>query len=464
MSAALQLVSTDKLTMYRDKAHQELDKFIDRLAPKLLQEDPLTLREISDAFQENRSELLGGLLRDFLGVHHLESLEQELCECPQCKKRLRKKRDASRKIETRQGASLLDRPYFYCADCGIGFSPVDNSLELASRKKQYDLQQQALELLADVPFERAAELFEKLTGIPFSDSRMHGLFETFSDNVNLEDVIPSSEEIESRIDTIKTTGKRRPILVVATDGAMMPTRPKAERNEKRGKGEYKEAKGFRIYLLGKDDMVDIASWHQIQEAEECAEALKFVASRVPADKVRIGLLGDGASWLWTAMKEAFPTGREILDYFHCSERIHAIAKAQYGEDAFKMMQWVESTMSRLFYGEVGYVIGGLRRMKPKNNDVKEQIRQQIVYLKNNKHRIHYNGDRKGSYPIGSGGIESANKFICSTRLKRSGAWWVRVNGNGMLKLRCSIVNGTFQNAFARYVTQDQAKKLLRTNA
>jgi len=45
-----QVKQPDKLAMYRDKAHRELDKFIDRLAPKLLQEDPLTLQEISDAF------------------------------------------------------------------------------------------------------------------------------------------------------------------------------------------------------------------------------------------------------------------------------------------------------------------------------------------------------------------------------------------------------------------------------
>ena len=462
--AAIALTSSfqgteDKLSMYRRKAHDEIDKFIDEIAPVLMNENPLTLKEISDAFQEKRGELLGGLLRDFVEIHHQEILEQENCDCPNCKKTIRKKRNATRRVETCQGSSLFNRPYHYCPDCGIGFSPFDNTLELSSRKKQYDLQQQALELLADVPFERAAELFQKLTGISFSDSRLHDLFETFSSNVSLEDVIPSSEEIEERINRAKT-GKRRPILVVATDGAHAPTRPKAGRAEKRGKGEYKESKGFRLYVLSGDKLIDIANWHQIQDAGQCAEALKFVASRIPTDKVRIALLGDGAHWLWTAMKEAFPTGREILDYYHCSEHIHEIAKAQYGDNPYKMLQWVESTMSRLFYGEVGQVIGGLRRMDPRNDDAKDQIRQQIVYLTNNKHRIHYNGDRKGQYPIGSGGIESANKFICHTRIKRSGAWWVKINGNSMLKLRCAIVNGTFETSFKKYITRDQAKKLL----
>jgi len=97
-------------------------------------------------------------------------------------------------------------------------------------------------------------------------------------------------------------------------------------------------------------------------------------------------------------------------------------------------------------------------MEPKNEDVKEQIRKLIGYLQNNQERIHYKGDRIGGYPIGSGGIESANKFICHTRLKRSGAWWLKENSNGMLRLRCSIANGTFDEAFSKYVTKEKAKR------
>ncbi|MCJ7600918.1 MAG: hypothetical protein MUO63_05365 [Desulfobulbaceae bacterium] len=85
-------------------------------------------------------------------------------------------------------------------------------------------------------------------------------------------------------------------------------------------------------------------------------------------------------------------------------------------------------------------------MKPRNNDVKEQIRKLTVYLTNNTHRIDYKHNQRGGNAIGSGGIESANKFVCHVRLKRSGAWWLKENGNSMLALRCSIVNGTLNDA------------------
>jgi hypothetical protein len=47
-------------------------------------------------------------------------------------------------------------------------------------------------------------------------------------------------------------------------------------------------------------------------------------------------------------------------------------------------------------------------------------------------------------------MEAANKFICHTRLKRSGAWWYKSNCNQMLALRCAKYNGTLDQVFVRY--------------
>ena len=65
-------------------------------------------------------------------------------------------------------------------------------------------------------------------------------------------------------------------------------------------------------------------------------------------------------------------------------------------------------------------------------------------------RTHYRQLRRGGYPLGSGGIESSNKFICHVRLKRSGAWWYESNSNQMLALRCAKYNGTFDQVVVRH--------------
>ena len=68
-------------------------------------------------------------------------------------------------------------------------------------------------------------------------------------------------------------------------------------------------------------------------------------------------------------------------------------------------------------------------------------------------RTHYGKLRRGGYPLGSGGMESSNKFICHVRLKRSGAWWYEESSNQMLALRCAKYNGTFDQVFTRYQHQ-----------
>ena len=233
---------------------------------------------------------------------------------------------------------------------------------------------------------------------------------------------------------------------------------KQKRNEKRGKGQWQEAKGFRIYLLGDERIIHIASWHQIQDEAQFGKDLALAASRVDQQSVRIALLGDGAGWLWKHMTSCFPKGREVLDYYHCAEHIYKAAKAQYGDQSEKALQWVESTICRLFYAEVSNVISGaFAEWNQKMILPKEEIRKLIVYLTNNRQRVHYKSDRKGGYPIGSGGIESANKFICHTRMKRSGAWWVEETGNEMLRIRCAIYNGTYDKVFECYKRQNLPK-------
>jgi hypothetical protein len=446
----LQIVEPDEKEQFRHMIHDEVDKWVDQIVDEVFDEDKQpTLMELSELFSKTRQKFFGACLRALIEQKYAALLEQEYAGCPKCGKLCKKRRSNSKEIVTIQGPSDLKRPWFYCMDCSYGFIPLDSVLEISGKKHQFDIQKKAVNLSAEATFERASEIFKDLTGQGISDHFIHETFEAVGLEAHLEDVIPSHQEISKRIKEA-SNGKRRPILVVASDGAHLPTRAKARRSEKRGKGRWQEAKGFRVYLLGKKRIIHIASWHQIQNEDQFGKDLALVASRIDQELVRIGLLADGADYLWKHMTDSFPKGRQILDYYHCAEHIYKLAKSQYGEKSFKALQWVESTISRLFFAEVGNVIRGLRRMEPKNDDAKEEIRKLIVYLKNNDEKIHYQGDRKGGYPIGSGGIESAHKFIAHTRMKRSGAWWVKETGNGMLRIRCSIYNGTYDNVFERY--------------
>jgi hypothetical protein len=447
--ACTAIVEPDVKEHFREMLHDEVDKWVDELLDVFDEDKQPTLEDMSELFTRTRQKFLGGCLQRLIEDKYADLLEQQYASCPRCQKVCKKRREHSKTMVTMQGPSALKRPWFYCLDCGYGFSPLDEVLEISRKKYQFDIQKKAVRTSAEVPFSCGSEIFEDLTGQSTSNHFIHDTFEDVGSEAYLEDVIPSKEDITQRIKPA-SDGAWRPVLVVASDGAHLPTRPKAKRNHKRGKGCWQEAKGFRAYLLSKSRIIHVASWHQIQNEEQFGKDLSLLASRIPQESVRIALLGDGADWLWKHMTVCFPKGRQVLDYYHCAEHIYKVAKAQYGEKSSKALEWVESTISRLFFAEVDNVIAGLHRMKPKSSEAGEEIRKLIGYLRHNSERVHYRGDRIGGYPIGSGGIESANKFICHTRMKRSGAWWVKETGNEMLRIRCAIYNGTYDNVFERY--------------
>ena len=288
------------------------------------------------------------------------------------------------------------------------------------------------------------------------DHFQHDTLNAVGDAATLELVTPDRKEIARRIDEVAKATRSKPILAVGADGAHMPTRPKGGRKEKRGPGQWKEAKGFRLYLVGeKGRTVQLASWHQIQNAEAFRDDLAFVAGLIPQDRVRVALLADGAEWLWPAMTECFPVGRPILDFYHCAEKVHGVAKAQFGEGELKARQWAEAILSLLSFSEMDDVLSILRGMEPRTEEAGEKLRKLAGYLEKNRDRIHYETDREDGYPIGSGGIESSHKFVCHTRMKRSGAWWVKESGNNMLRIRCAVVNGTYERVFKHYAAQSR---------
>lgn len=171
---------------------------------------------------------------------------------------------------------------------------------------------------------------------------------------------------------------------------------------------------------------------------------------IPEEKVRLGIIGDGAKWIWNQARELYPSAVQILDYYHLSERLHKVALAQFYDDPLQEREWVEATKARLFYGYLDWALLDLEMMKPRDEEAAEEIRKLLGYLKENQGRVKYGSLRRKGYPIGSAGIESANKFISHVRLKRSGAWWYVERANEMLALRCAKYNGTFEKVSQLY--------------
>jgi len=445
----------------RQQLHERFDQWLDTLE-QVWHEPPATLSEVTTTVWDLRQQLTGGITETIVAHTHAGERQRRQASCPRCTRVLQVHEHVGRTVETMVGPVQLERPYFYCRACREGVYPLDDALGLVAGRKQLDMQQAAAQLVTEVPYDTAQVLFRDLTGVPFGSERMHTLTNQVAEHLTVVDVAPSRSEIEQRIAAVAAGRFRRPVMVLGIDGAYVPTRPDSARTpgdgrrgrrarRARWRGQWRDAKGFRFYLLDGERIVHVLSWHQVQNEEQLGEALQAIkkAGLIPEEQVRLCVVCDGAEWIWKHVQTLFPQARQVLDYYHCAQYLHRVAKAHYGASV-QALEWVEATMTRLYLGKVGLVLGGLKRMQPQSEEATKAIANCWDYLDEHRDRTTYQQLRHGGYPLGSGGIESSNKFICHVRLKRSGAWWYEANSNQMLALRCAKYNGTLAQVFVRY--------------
>ena len=337
---------------------------------------------------------------------------------------------------------------------------------MSAGRFQRDVQQAAVDLATELPYETASTLLGRRSGMMVRSERMHTVTHQVGAGLGVVAVAPSREEIDRRVAQVAAGRCRRPGLGLGLDGAYVPPRPDSARGRRPGQArhrarrarwrhEWRAAKGFGFYLLDGERIVHVRSGHQVCTEQEGGEALQQVkdAPVIPEETVRLCVIGDGAEWIWKHVQALVPQACQGLDYDHCAAYLHKVAKAQYA-DPLRAQAWTEAPLTRLSLGKVGQVRGGLRRMQPTSDEARKAIAHCWGYLTDHRCRTHYRTLRRGGSPWGRGGMESANKFICHVRLKRSGAWWYEASSNHMLARRCAKYNGTFEQVF----TRDQHQK------
>ena len=330
-------------TTLRQRLHERFDQWLDQLESALPEGAP-TLGQVSETVWTLRQQLTSGVAETIVQHTHQEEQHRPHMPCPTCARRLTARGPVHRCVETMVGTIELERPYFYCLGCREGTYPLDEVLDVSAGRIQRDVHQAAVDLATEVPYETASTLLSRLSGITVSSERMHTITHQVAEGLSVLEVAPSREEIERRVRQVAAGRFRRPVLVLGIDGAYVPSRPESARGRRPGQArhrarrarwrhEWREAKGFRFYLLDGERIVHVLSWHQVQTEEELGEALQQVkdAGVIPEETVRLCVIGDGAEWIWKHVQALFPQACQVLDYYHCAEYLHKVAKAQYGD-------------------------------------------------------------------------------------------------------------------------------------
>ena len=166
-------------------------------------------------------------------------------------------------------------------------------------------------------------------------------------------------------------------------------------------------------------------------------------------------LSDGASWLRKYRKEYYPNAIQILDWYHVVEHLWSTAHRLFGEtktDACK--KWIAPLEDLLWNGGVSEVIEKIKEQALLRKRNQTPLWELHTYLLNNQAFMNYPEYKSKGYYIGSGAIESANKYIVANRMKMAGMRWSVPRANSLLWLRCKYFEDQWESFWDKMNLRD----------
>jgi hypothetical protein len=106
-------------------------------------------------------------------------------------------------------------------------------------------------------------------------------------------------------------------LVAQVEGVLFPTR-EGYREAQCGARSAPDGEAARAVAAGAGLRKEF--WGTVQDrAGLIAEAWRRREARRRSVQLRVGVMGDGARWIWDDFAPKGPNRREILDYYHAAE-------------------------------------------------------------------------------------------------------------------------------------------------
>jgi hypothetical protein len=218
-------------------------------------------------------------------------------------------------------------------------------------------------------------------------------------------------------------------------------------------GEWKEVKCGVAYETSKGGGVKRADYYAtLSPSSLFGRRMRTLAhSCGSATCPKVGVLADGAEWIWQETGKYFAQSTQILDFYHACEHLWEVAHARFGEGA-DADAWMKEMKEHLFSDQVSLVIAAVEAWEPSTQEHSEIRRKESGYLRVHAHRMCYQSLAQAGWHIGSGVMEAACKAVVQARMKGAGMRWSRAGAEAMLQLRsawCSSQHTDFTAAARR---------------
>src|SRR6266446_9650910 len=134
----------------------------------------------------------------------------------------------------------------------------------------------------------------------------------------------------------------------------------------------------------------------------------------------------------------------ILDLFHVLEYLWAAAFAFHAEGSAEAELWVRTQLLAVLRGRVSQVAAAMRRsatVRALNARQRAAVDKCADYLLKYRDMLRYDQYLAAGYPIGTGVIEGACRYLVKDRMERTGARWSLDGDEAVLRLRALGTNG-----------------------
>ena len=360
-------------------------------------------------------------------------------------------------VLTAVGTVNVSRPYYLCPHCHIGQFPADVELDIANTEFSPGVRRMHALVGQEAPFDHGREQMRVLAGLEVTTKAVERTAEAIGEDI----VRAERQEIQRavQLDLPIVVGEAIPVFYVQMDGTGVPV-VKKETEGRKGKtpgqpAHTREAKLGCVFTQTGWDEEGFAIRNPdsttytgaIETAEEFGRRLYLEAwNRGWSRAIKKVVIGDGAEWIRNIAELHFPGAVHIVDLYHARQHLWDVARALYPNDSVSQKAWMKVHQKRLLdKGKIEKLVLALRSLLCNNPDMAEKIRTEADYFEKNAERMRYPRFRRQHLFVGSGVIEAGCKTVIGSRLKQSGMFWTVRGANAILALRCSHLNGRFED-------------------
>jgi len=363
----------------------------------------------------------------------------------------------SKPVLTAMGSAQVTRPYYLCAQCHTGQFPADVELDIENTELSPGVRRMQAAVGQEVPFEHGRQQMKLLAGLEITAKSVERNAEAIGEHIAALEQVQIQRAMQ--LDLPIVIGEPIPILYIQMDGTGVPV-VKKETLGRKGKtagqpAHTREAKLGCVFTQTKwdeegypiRDSDSTTYTGAIETAEQFGKRLYWEAwNRGWSRAAKKVVLGDGAEWIRNLAAQHFPGAIQIVDLYHARQHLWTVARLLYPNDVDQQKLWMKVHQKRLLdKGKIEKLVLALHALASTHPAWAETIRTEADYFQTNTERMRYPKFRKQHLFVGSGVIEAGCKTVVGSRLKQSGMFWTVRGANAILALRCSHLNGRFED-------------------